>query len=135
MLICNNKYISGSELQYTMDSLCVMGISWMFWIIACVARFLILFLPLLNVSCMSNIFPRLIKLAFLYKILLCRLLWLTDFFENQSPKGGICCKIHKILKKKKQIWCTYVAFFLLRYWTLANIGWKHGLSLSSIWPW
>ena len=22
MLICNNKYISGSELQYTMDSLC-----------------------------------------------------------------------------------------------------------------
>ena len=63
MPICNNKYISGSKLQYTFESLCN-G----YFLIACVAKFLILFHPRFpNMPCVENIFARLINLALLYK--------------------------------------------------------------------
>ena len=97
-----NKYIFGSGLQYTLDSLCN-GY----------------FLDILNNSlcrqvshailtsssiCIYvwNILPILIKLAFLFKILLCRL----AFIEIQSPKRDICRKEifaerHDILENKK----------------------------------
>ena len=42
--IANNKYISGLE-YHTFWTVWVMGISWIFGKIACVARFLILFYP------------------------------------------------------------------------------------------
>ena len=55
---------------------------------------------------------RLTKLALMDKIL-CRLVWLTDFLEIQSPKGDICYKKQNI--EKNQTLCTFVAFFLLKY--------------------
>ena len=131
MLICNNKHgiflgqnynTLWTELQYTLDSLCdgyfldilnnsqSPGFS-------CYIRF---HRSLPNVSCVSNILPRLIKLTLLYKVLWCRLVWLTDFLEIQSAKGDICYKRREI-SEKSQILCTFVAFFLLKYRKLANI--------------
>ena len=105
----------------TLWKVCVMCNSWIFWIMPCVARFLILFHPPLpNVSCVSNILPRLMKLALLCKVLLCRLVWLTDFLDNLSPKGNNSYKRHQILKKYR-ILCTSVALFLVKYKKLANI--------------
>ena len=40
---------------------------------------------------------RVALLALLYKVLLCRLVWLTDFLEIQSPKEDVCYRRHKIL--------------------------------------
>ena len=101
MSICNNKYILGQNYN-TLWTVYVMVISWIFWILACVARFTILFhLLLSNVSSVSNILPRYIKLALLYKVLLRRLVWLTDFLDIQSPKGDIYYKRHEMFKKIK----------------------------------
>ena len=75
--------------------------------------------PLPNVPSVSDIMPSLFKLALLYKVLLCRLVWLADFLKIQSSKGDICSKRCKILKKSNL--CAFVAFFMLKYWKLANI--------------
>ena len=57
---------------------------------------------------MSNALPELIKLTLLYKVLFCRLVWLTDFFEIQLSNGDICYKTQNI--EKDQILHTFVVF-------------------------
>ena len=82
---------------------CVIGICRIFLIKTSAARFAIFQPPFPNVPFVSNILPRL----YYYKVLLCRLVWLT---EIQSPKGGISNKKQNI-EKKNQILCTFVALF------------------------
>ena len=100
----------------TLWTVCVIGISWIFWIIVVVARFLRLcHCPFSNVFCVSNILPRLVKLTLLYtQVSLCRLVWLTDFLEFNHPRETFASKDTKYISKK-QIICTFVAFFLFKY--------------------
>ena len=50
----------GQHYNTLWNTACVMGISWIFWIITCVTSFLkILHPPLSNMSCVSNTLPRL----------------------------------------------------------------------------
>ena len=91
MPICN-KYIFGSGLQYTLDSLCngyfpdILNNS--------LCRQVSHAILTSSSICIYgwNILPILIKLAFLFKVLLCRLVLLTDFIEIQLSKGDICRK-------------------------------------------
>ena len=114
MLNYEDKYICGSELQYTLDSLC--NGYFLDILNKCLCCQFSYTISLSSSKCVlyQNIFPRLIKLTLLYNISLCRLVWLTEFqLYYVIQLNNICHKSHEILKRKKEIFCTSVAVFLL----------------------
>ena len=108
MPICNNKYISGWELQHSLCNGYFLGI--LNNSFCCqVSHY---FTPcLLNVSCVSNILPRLIKLTLLYQVSLCRLVYIINLFSwNSVTKGRYFQQNTQNIKKKKIVY--FLSIFL-----------------------